>query len=193
MAHGKMLVLGNVLKLNRPFKAATITQMSGLSRQLVYIHLNNLCETGYLEKIDKSYIIRDREGLLTTLIEESDNPGTSKPEAGGFFSKERIDTWTGQAEMIIASRTLGLPMSLDARQGMVDKIDDSVRVLKHLRKYLTNATKTTGSAQKFLKDMGDGDVVEEAIWKLLVAYAGDSIVVDLPEFRDKFKDAMVEE
>lgn len=187
------MTIGTILKLDRPFRPPHIVSMTGLDRQLVRYHLNKLCETGYLEKIDKSYIIRDREGLLTTLLEESENIETAKPEPSGFFNKETTDKFNAQAEMIIASRTLDLPMSLDARQGMVDRIDASISHLKKLRKYLTNATKTTGSAQKFFKGMGDRDVVEEAIWKLLVGYAGDSVVVDLPEFRDKFKDAMVEE
>lgn len=192
--NGKVLVLGSVLKVDRPFKAATITLMTGLSRQLVFNHLNNLTETGYLEKVDKHYIIRDREGLLSTLMDASDTVESGQPKPGGFFDKDFIATATTKIEFLVASRSLDLPMSLDARIGYLKQIDDSITVLKQMRKYLSSSTKTKGSARKFWKKQG-GDTPEgiEQVWRMLSSHAGENATVDLIEFEEALKEAMVEE
>lgn len=192
--NGKVLVIGAVLKLDRPFKAATITQMSGLSRQLVWQHLGDLTESGYLEKIEKTYVVRDKEGLLSTLLEAADTVESGLPKPGGFFPADFTNGVNAKLETFVASRTLDLPMSLSAREGMLRRIDETVSILKQMRKYLTTSQKTTGSAQKFLKRMGaDQPEGVETLWKWLVEYSGTDISMDLTEFSDALKEAMVED
>lgn len=194
MASGKALVLGSVLKVDRPFKAATITLMTGLSRQLVFGHLTNLVETGYLEKIDKHYIIRDREGLLSTLIEAAESVESGMPKPAGFFDANSTNVATVTCNMIISGRTLDLPMSHEAKLGYLQRIDDSVKYLKQLRKYLMTSQKTVGSAQKYLKKEGfNSPEGIEAVWKKYSALAGEHATVDVHEFAEAFRIALLEE
>jgi hypothetical protein len=188
MNNGKVLILGTILKLDKPFRPPEIIEATGLSRQLVHHHLTRLCETGGLEKIKLTYVVRDKEVLLEDLLNTTDEIGTKKPEPGGFFSADRTKMWTTHAELIVAARTLDLGYSLAAREGMLKKIDDSIKVLKQLRKYLTHSTKTVGSAQKFFNKMGWSDpAVVRRIWEIFGFYYPD---LELQDFEEDFIEAM---
>lgn len=192
--NGKVLVIGSVLKLERPFKAATITQMTSLSRQLVWQHLIDLTELGYLEKIDKTYVVKDKEGLLSSLLEAADSVESGLPKPGGIFTKEVISTTNVKLETIVAARSLNLPMAASARSGYLQKIDDSITVLKQMRKYLTTSQKTVGSAQKFFKKQGgEKPEVVEWVWKTFAELSGGDITVDLPEFESALREALLKE
>jgi hypothetical protein len=183
---GKIQVIGAILKLDRPFKPPHITDMTGLDRQLVRYHIRAFTERDYLEKIDKSYVIKDKEGLLTSMVDASEKTETAKMVAAGIFNKQSVDKLNFQAESIIAGRTLELPMSQESKEVMLRNLDQSVRDLKNLRKYLTNATKTKGSAAKFFKD----PMRAEEVWQIYVRFGvGD---VDLAGFKEVVSNTLEE-
>lgn len=190
MANGKLLILGAILKMDKPFRPPHIMEVTGLSRQLVHHHLIGLCESGGLEKIDKTYVIRDKEVLLNELIDSSDNEGVRRPEPGGFFAN--IDARLLHADCIIAGRTLDLPGSLDARRGMIEKLDETTKVIKQFRRYLTSSTRTVGSAQKFFKKQGvPAPESVEGLWKIYTMYTTN--LPELSEFESALKEAMIED
>lgn len=190
MANGKLLILSAILKMDKPFRPPHIIDVTGLSRQLVHHHLLSLCESGGLEKIDKTYVIRDKEVLLNELIDSSDSEGVKRPEPGGFLTE--ITHFLTQMDIIIAGRTLDLPGSLDARKGMLEKIDESTKVLKQMRRYLTNSTRTVGSAQKYLKKQGVHDPETVNGWWQIFAHYGKDMV-DIHEFEAALKEAMIDD
>lgn len=65
---GKLLVIGEILRFeNKPFKAAHLTSITGLARQVVHYHLRQFAEKEYIVKHDKFYVIHDKEGLYDEL------------------------------------------------------------------------------------------------------------------------------
>ena len=186
---GKAQIIGAILKLDRPFKASTIVQMTGLSRQLVFNHMKRMVEEGHLEKIDKSYVTRNKEELLNSLVEQSERIETSLPQPGGFFTS--VNGINRMAESAVAARILDLPMSGEYRDSMIQKCDDSIKVLKQLRKYLTNATKSEGSARKFFKKLDDEQLYN--VWKEFAGECHEEIAVDEDEFMKAYKEAMTDE
>lgn len=189
--NGKLQVLSAILKVaDKPFRPPHIVDMTGLDRQLVRYHIDRFVEANLIEKIDKFYVVKDKEGLLNSLIESSERLETALPKPGGFFGK--VETINNRAEYLVAAKSLNLPMHNEAKDAFLSDIDATMRILKQLRKYITNSTKTVGSAQKFLYQMG-GTKPEhiEGLWKLLCM--GVVNVVDLPEFEEAYKEAMVPE
>lgn len=183
--NGKLQIIAAIINIDKPFRASHITQMTGLDRNLVRYHVVNFTSLNLLEKVDRTYILKNREGLLNLMIESAEKTETALPKPGGFF--RTIDTLNLKAEAIVAARSLNLPMASDARDGYVKLIDDTIQVLKNLRKYVTNATKTEGSAQKFFKKNDDVEVLWE-IFSSLTPFP-----CDLPEFEKAFNEAMVQE
>jgi hypothetical protein len=186
MAEGKLLVLGTILKLDRPFRPPHIGEMTGLDRQLIAYHLRTFTERGYLEKQGKEYIIRNKEALLNSLLESAEGVQTAKMKSRGFFSPETTAKFNQQVESIVAGRTLDLPMSQAAKDGMLQKIDESIAELKNLRKYVTNSTKTVGSAIKFFKQEDD---TIDYVWQVYIQF-NHLRPLDLPEFIDAVNAAM---
>lgn len=178
---GKLQILSSILKLDKPFRPPHIVDVTGLDRQLVRYHLDKFREQGYIEKIDKYYVIKDREGLLNSLIESTDKLETALPKAGGFFKS--VTGFNHKAETIIAAKSLKLPMYESARDAVVRDIDDSIKILKQMRKYMYNATKTDNSAKRFFKDFDP-----EQVWKTLVE--GHDATVDLPDFEKAYWQAL---
>jgi hypothetical protein len=183
---GKIQVIGAILKLDRPFRPPHIIDLTGLDRQLVAYHIRMFRERDYLEKIDKSYVIKDREGLLTSMIDASEGVKTAKMEAKGLFNKQSVDGLNAKAESIIAGLALDLPMSQQAKDSMITKIDQSVRELKNLRKYLTNASKSKKSAARFIRDV----MPDEAIWQVYVQLGASG--TDLAEFKEVVSNTLEE-
>jgi DNA polymerase II large subunit len=190
---GKLQVLSSILKLERPFRVSHIVDMTGLDRNLVRYHVMQFVEKDYLEKIDRTYVVKDKEGLLNSLVDSADKLETTLPTFKNTFLEEETKL-LNRAQFMVACKSLDLPMHEAAKRGMLDQIDATIKDLKQLRKYLTNSTKTVGSAQKFMKSMGGYDPEwMDAAWHILVTQAGGDISVDYPEFEKAYKRALIEE
>jgi hypothetical protein len=185
---GKLQVLTALIKLSdRPFRPPHVVDLTGLDRQLVRYHIDKFRSQGLLEKIEKTYVVKDREGLLNSLVEANDRVETALPKPAGLFTT--LQGVNAEAETLIAAKTLGLPMVSEARESLIKDIDASINVLKQLKKYLNNATKTTGSAQKFFNGKGgtDPEYVEK-LWKQL--WNRSTFTVDIAEFERVYEQAM---
>lgn len=67
---GKLLVLGEILRFeSKPFKVAHLTNLTGLTRQVVHYHVRQFEEKEYIVKHDKFYVLHDKEGLHEELRE----------------------------------------------------------------------------------------------------------------------------
>lgn len=186
--NGKLQVLSTILKLdNKPFRISHITDITGLDRNLVRYHVVNCAERGLLERVNKTYVVRDREGILNSLIESTEKTETAKMEATGLFTEKMALTWNAWAEAIIAGRTFDVSMSQEAKNNLLDKIDESVKQLKKLRKYLCNGTKTVGSAAKFF-NASEGDI--ETAWKIYTNLGATGL--DMAEFATELEEKMEE-
>lgn len=191
MAAGKLQIISSILKLDKQFRATHIVDVTGLDRNLVRYHLMSFVEKGYLEKFDKYYVIKSKEGLLDSMVETSEKLETALPQPGGFLIN--LSGINLMAETTVAARILELPMAEAHRELLIKKCDDTVRVMKQLRKYLTNATKTEGSARKFFSKTIQEPEQIEAVWKWFVGASQDELAVDLDEFEKAYKEAMVED
>lgn len=190
MATGKLQIISAILKLDRPFRPPHIIDMTGLDRNLVRYHLVQLTSDGFLEKIDKTYVVRDQEGLLRSMLHEVDAGETTKMKAKGFFSPDTANKFNYQAEVIIAARALDIQGTDLVKTGLLHKIDESIAELKNLRKYLCNGSKTTRSAAKFWNGM-NGEELEVA-WQSMVYNGGELFTSTLEDFKREIKIAVEE-
>lgn len=186
--NGKITVISNILKLDRPFRIPHITDMTGFDRNLVRYHIQELTKQGYLEKIDKTYILKDREGLLSSLLEATEKTETAQMKPRGFL-EQAARGYNAIAESIIAGKQLEIEGVDYVKVGFVRQIDITIEELKNLRKYVNNSQKTKGSAAKFFKRVfSEGE--EEAFWKYWRQYGGDLYNRDYPQFHDELKIAI---
>jgi hypothetical protein len=184
MSEVKLQIIGSILKLNRPFRIPHIMQVTGIDRNLTRYHISALTQQGMLEKIDKSYVMRDREALLSSLLEESEKSHVAKMKSKGFVGDATVFKQNLYAETVIAGKVLGLPCMEDVKTAYLRKIDETINEFKNLRKYLTTASKTDGSAAKFFKKMDMDN--REFVWQGM-AYIGEDLFT--PSW-EEFKDAI---
>lgn len=147
--NGKVLVAQQILKCkNRAFKGAEIVMATGLSRQLVYKHLSNMHDEGLLSKVGTKYKVEDEEGIIDSLIANSDtdNRGLMDPNLKLIESQVYNDL----AEVIVAMRALEVEPHKEFKEVYVEAIDDCVKELKRLRKFLNAGQRSPRSAARVL-------------------------------------------
>lgn len=188
--NGKVQVISSILKLDRPFRPPAIIDMTGLDRQLVYYHLKTFCDEGWVQKVGKSYQILDKESLLTSLVEVAENTETALMNyRETVIGKTTVQILNAMAESIVAARNFDEPLSLDAKVAFIRKIDNTVKELKRLRKFLNNSQRGKSWSVKFFK-RSDNDLEEwyDAWVKNLI----DTPSVTIEEFTKTLKIAMEE-
>lgn len=161
MSNTRLQIVSSILKIDRPFRAATVTDMLALDRQLIRYHLMQMVNEGLLEKTGRVYQMADKEKLFDSLVEIADKVSTNKMEAAGtLLSKHDVDGLNSLAESIVCARTFHNGMGLDAKDAMIKKLDKTMRELKQLRKFLNAGERSETSAAKKLR--GKLDEVYEA-------------------------------
>lgn len=183
--NGKITVISSILKIDRPFRIPHITDMTGFDRNLVRYHIQELTKQGYLEKIDKTYVLKDREGLFSSLLEATEKTETAKMKSRGFFVNS-ANTLSNIAESIVAGKQLDIYGVEYVKTGFIKTIDDSIAELKNLRKYVNNSQKTNSTAAKFFKRViSEGN--DEEYWQMWGRYGGDFFNRDFPAFHAELK------
>lgn len=160
MASGKTIVIGAVLSHNGTFRANEITEETGLSRGLVFKHLNKLAETGLLEKSGPIYIVVDKARLLNALIETTDSvDGKRMSYVPMLIHNNSVDLFRRLATNVLRARALDLPDSIDMKVALIQVLDEIVMSMRNEKKWITNSSITPKSAaNKIFKediDMGE--------------------------------------
>lgn len=153
-SEGGMKVISSILKLDKPFRSRHITEMTGFDRQLVYYHLGQLHDKGYIRKSGPTWEMEDREALLNSLVEGAERTETRKMNGNGIFlSKPTTVLLNAIASSIVCARSVREnTVSIQAKQALLDKIDKTIEELKVLRKYVNNSQRSEISARKELKN-----------------------------------------
>lgn len=136
---GKTSVVAAILKQHKPFRVATITEITGMDRQLTYYHVNKLLEQGKLLREGQSYSVVDRDTLLDDLVDVVETPGMRKMEPAGLFSQDSVETLNALVQGMVYAKVLKLTDSINMAVHMNRIIDESVTELKVLKRYLNNA------------------------------------------------------
>lgn len=151
MNQGKAKVIGEVLKQQGMFKAATIVTATGLSRQLVYHHLSQLTSEGYLEKDGMKYGVVARQDLIDSLVNVGENQVT------GLFSTPPTDF-----DRVLMNKVIDMAVMLRAakingaeamRNTATKELDTMIDECKAAKRYLNSKTM---SDKKALKKLYEG-------------------------------------
>lgn len=160
MASGKYQVISAVLKQDKPFKAVKITDATAMSRQLVFKHLNNLVIDGYIQKDGMYYTLINRDALVDRLIESTENVGPKLlDKQRGFIGK--IELINRAVETVALYRNAKLEGNNELTIGLQQGIDETIKDLKQLRRYLFGKQiEEKSAAKKLYRDW-------EERWKLI--------------------------
>lgn len=169
MVNMRMNVVSAVLKIDRPFRAATVVDMVGLERQLVWYHLNELVKEGLLEKTGRVYQINSREDLLDSLVELTNQTSVSKMTPSKTMFGFDADWWNSLAEFTVLGKGLHDELSLEMRNHLIRKIEDTINELKQLRKFVNAAQRSEESAARKLHGKDFDEVYDEFFIKMLQA------------------------
>jgi hypothetical protein len=156
MQEGNAKVIAAILNQGGIFAARHIVNATGLSRQLVYHHLNGLVKDGFLEKDGTKYGIVARQDLINFLAEI----GESKT-IGLLEKKADIDEINEYIELSIACRAIGLTGSQEFKARIVKELDEYIYQFQRAKRYLN--TKTI--SKKKATDKTEADL--DKVWMLL--------------------------
>lgn len=135
------------------FSATEACEATDLSRQLVKYHLDNFVESGALERLQSStrfvrYIIIDKDSLIRELARISDITPGKRPYPTLFIDLASADLIEGYIDRTKEARALGIPGSLEFRQGTIEELNKAIRMLKAAKKYLINSKTKPSTARK---------------------------------------------
>jgi hypothetical protein len=168
VANPKLQVYTCVLKQQRPFKAATIFQQTGLSRSLIQYHLTKLIDDGFLEKDGMYYCLVARNDLLDSLTDVSSNNVMGLlTEQSGYLNDYRAINEA--IHIAVLARCAGMPGNLELKNNAQQTIDDTIDALKGLKRYLNSKQIDRKQAVRELTNddeySANWDVVKNAIQK----------------------------
>lgn len=133
-SEGTMVVLAFVAKQDKLFKAADVFAETGLDRQLVYYHLNRFVENGWIEKIDQSYAVLDRNALVEAIA--FGNKESKVREAHNTLIFKNGDALNRSIQLAIEAKALDLSGSREFKQKINEVITDTIESLKQAKRGL---------------------------------------------------------
>lgn len=148
MNEGKARVIGEVLKQQGVFKAARITQATGLARQLVYHHLTQLTEDGFLEKDGMLYGVVARQELIDSLVNINEKDVVGLLPAKVMLNYDDINR---AAEISLNLTAAGLEGHLKLRQKLIEDTDLVIRRFKAFKRYMNSKTISKKKALRFIE------------------------------------------
>ena len=183
------MVVGAILKMDRPFRAANIVDLTGLDRQLVSYHLRKLLDDGYIAKAGLVWTIENKAALFDSLTELTERVETTKMKTSKLMiTSEAADSMNDIADTAINYKLLGFEEGRLIKAEMLERIDRTTAQLKNLRKWLNNTERNQKTAAKMLKGR---DKDHDEILKSLVGFYGITPTMGFQEFdnavRDKIK------
>jgi biotin operon repressor len=135
--------------LDRRFRAGYIADEFGMSNQSVLYHLNQLADKGILLKVDRWYQLVDTPALIDLMLaKQLSNKNLNR----GYDTR----IWSGAksikefVNLITNARALKLIDSVEARQYMLDQIDETIAQLKRERRYLVDKEFSPGTVRKYV-------------------------------------------
>lgn len=158
---GRSKVIMAILKLDKPFRPPHIGDITGLSPQLIRHHLLSLMDADIIEKENKTYFVKDKEGLFEELSNVTEKLEVSKMRAAGFIQRQGADIFNTIADTILWSRALDIPDSREAKDAMLKQIDDTITEYKRLRRYLSTSQRSSNMAAKRMKKLRMDEVYDE--------------------------------
>lgn len=154
----KSMILAELLKQEKPFKASDIARKTGLTRTLIYNYLNKFIDLGAIEKNGLWYDVYDRDLLIDQVTSLSEDPRTRKAEPTRILDKPMGINLC--AQIIVALRHKKHPVANSYKRGYLEEIDATIKELKNLRKYVNAST------NKNLESLKD----KEKAWVVLDHY-----------------------
>lgn len=173
---GKATIIGAMLKMgDREFRIASITELTNISRQLVHHHMNSFVLNGWVEKRNRGrYYVIDRNALLDSLIDASDNSGMRLPKnAKSFEFTDHIKL----VKTIVYAKVLGLPYAVDMNVEMTRELDELLQGFKQLKRFLNQSQ---ADSKKVAKRWFQNDTSPEKVWHAMV----DLLGVEIPMSKD---------
>lgn len=154
MSEVKVVVIGEILRFDRPFRLSQLAALSGFSRQAVDYHLKKFEEKGYLERVGTNYTVANRNDLIDALTQEStsrNKPGLLNPRYT-FKEPENTNMAVTHMRAFIAlenyfeksapKEAARWKEQMDAlRQVLMEHTDESIRNYKNFKNYLTTRSK----------------------------------------------------
>lgn len=185
MSEGKAIIIGTIMKIDKPaFRARHIYEMSSLSRQLIRHHLTALVKNGCLEKNDVWYTISDKDQLINEMIDT----GLNKKEASKMTDEEMLDsevvTQVNNSIIVyLACKALDLEGINLYKKFLVRKLDDAIDSLDKGKRYVNTGGMSPGSARKVLEKYSVA-----GLWAGLSSVLGE--VISFDEFKEWFDNEM---
>lgn len=155
MNEGKALVLGTVLKHERPFKAAIIGETTGLSRQLVRYHLMQLVNVGALVKEGPLYFVADKGIVVDALIDSTSRAEHSKAYSTKFYTETNAQNLNTVLEWVVALRTLENEKAHEFQTTTLTELDATIAVFRNVKKWLTNTVMSPNVARKMVQQRSE--------------------------------------
>lgn len=162
MFEGKAIILGAVLKQEKPFKAAKVFALTELSRSLIRYHLDKFVEDGTLEKAGMYYSIVDRDALINSLADMSEGPTIQLVSSTLLLGKD-ADQLNNTIRAVAVFRILELPYYQEVKNNVIKEIDDTIKQLKNARKYINAKSMTQKRALNTLKELEVGPKIFHGI------------------------------
>jgi hypothetical protein len=136
-------------------RASYLTAGLGISKQLVYYHLNQLVEQGILEKAGSRYALADKNKLIDVMMNANENNGNLKrSEKTSFLPQVYVESLQRVVDETLLCRAMDLPESLAVKTHVANEIQKTIDTLKKERHYLLNKQITVGSARKTIRTKG---------------------------------------
>lgn len=162
MQNGKVLIYGEVLKHEKPFKAVHIYTDVGLSRQLVNYHLQVMVEAGLVQKDGVYYTVKDKVALIDELMSsETTKHELLNDQPQFLIDRKRLNDIV---EFNVFARCAKLPAFSNQQSAINLEIDKAISALKQLKRYLNGKQYGDTAVQDWIDETGMAGV-----WKKLKA------------------------
>ncbi len=152
----KLQMLTVILKHKSPSFRATLFGDLALPRQNVRYHLTQMVEEGILKKVDRDYIIFDRD-LIIDSIASSAEPD-SRYELPHYKSSPFLNDLkaiSSGIRTLVYLKTIRAPHTNDFSKNMNDLIDSDIKRLKQLKRFLNGKQYSIRTASRKLYEVYD--------------------------------------
>lgn len=161
MSEGKIIIIGAILKIERPFRLRNMVEMTGMTPQACDHHLKRFNKLGILEKNDVWYSVADKNALLSEFVDA----GLNKKESSKLYDtpildSARVKTTNNDITAYLAFKALGMDGVDLIKKNVLQELDGGIESLNKGRRYINSAGMSAHSARKFLKQFSVLDLWE---------------------------------
>lgn len=143
MLETKAMVIHEILKYDKPFKARHIYEEMGCTPQIVHNHLRRLVEKGALIKSSTFFTVANKERLIDELISSTEGRNLDKVEpVPWFIMPPQAMKWQIFVDYVVRGRVLEKTQADDMHGWTNQQIDEIIEQAKRMKKWLNTKSYT---------------------------------------------------